>query len=231
MGAYGGKLVEWAKLVGGWSLELVRRPAGQHTFQVLPRRWVVERTFGWFNLQRRLSKDYEALCEITENLAVHRYDRTDPTATRSPCYFLDTLLEIEISADSYRWLVHPWVCPCLHRVARAFPGCRIRHNGCIPARAGGIDGVFPVGKVPAEKLFPRQVPQLNRRGNRNSGGRHAGGRLSWRGGVREATGSSSDWSGHKTTWVRDPVMGVLTVDLYPCASGVGSPAHVGRGAA
>ena len=54
-GAYGGKLVEWAKLVGGWSLELVRRPAGQHTFQVLPRRWVVERTFGWFNLQRRLS--------------------------------------------------------------------------------------------------------------------------------------------------------------------------------
>ena len=35
-GAYGGKLVEWAKLVGGWSLELVRRPAGQHTFQVLP---------------------------------------------------------------------------------------------------------------------------------------------------------------------------------------------------
>ena len=65
-GAYGGKLVEWAKLVGGWSLELVRRPAGQHTFQVLPRRWVVEWTFGWFNLQRRLSKDYEALCETTE---------------------------------------------------------------------------------------------------------------------------------------------------------------------
>ena len=57
---------QWAKLVGGWSLELVRRPAGQHTFQVLPRRWVVERTFGWFNLQRRLSKDYEALCETTE---------------------------------------------------------------------------------------------------------------------------------------------------------------------
>ena len=35
-------------------------------FQVLPRRWVVERTFGWLNLQRRLSKDYEALCETTE---------------------------------------------------------------------------------------------------------------------------------------------------------------------
>ena len=65
-GAYGGKLVEWAKTVGGWTLELARRPAPQHTFQALPRRWVVERTFGWLNLQRRLSKDYEALCEATE---------------------------------------------------------------------------------------------------------------------------------------------------------------------
>ena len=65
-GADGGKLVQWAQTVGGWTLELVRRPAQQHTFQVLPRRWVVERTFGWLNLQRRLSKDYEALCETTE---------------------------------------------------------------------------------------------------------------------------------------------------------------------
>ena len=66
-GAYGGKLVEWAKTAGGWTLEMVRRPAQQHTFQVLPRRWVVERTFGRLNLQRRLSKDYEALEETTEN--------------------------------------------------------------------------------------------------------------------------------------------------------------------
>ena len=65
-GAYGGKLVEWAQATAGWSMELVRRPVGQKTFQVLPKRWVVERTFGWLNLQRRLSKDYEALCETTE---------------------------------------------------------------------------------------------------------------------------------------------------------------------
>ncbi len=65
-GAYSGKLVGWAKAVGCWTLELVRRPAQQHTFQVLPQRWVVERTFGWLNRQRRLSKDYEALCETTE---------------------------------------------------------------------------------------------------------------------------------------------------------------------
>ena len=90
-GAYGGKLVEWARAVGGWSLELVRRPAQQRTFQVLPRRWVVERTFGWLNLQRRLSKDYESLCETTETwlyiamtgLMLRRLARNSP--------FLDTL--------------------------------------------------------------------------------------------------------------------------------------------
>ena len=39
------------------------RPAG---FRVLPRRWVVERTFAWLGRNRRLSKDYERLCETTE---------------------------------------------------------------------------------------------------------------------------------------------------------------------
>ena len=42
-------------------------------FQVVPRRWVVERTFGWLNLSRRLSKDYEVLpasCEAFVRLAM-----------------------------------------------------------------------------------------------------------------------------------------------------------------
>ena len=65
-GAYTGQLVEWAKRIGGWRLEVVPRPVQQHTFQVLPRRWVVERTFAWLGRQRRLSKDYEALSETTE---------------------------------------------------------------------------------------------------------------------------------------------------------------------
>ena len=65
-GAYAGKLVLWAKNVGGWSLELVRRPSHRQTFEVLPRRWVVERTFAWLGRYRRLSKDYEELPETTE---------------------------------------------------------------------------------------------------------------------------------------------------------------------
>ena len=52
-------VVGWAKSFGGWTLELVRKPKELRTFQVLPYRWKVERTLGWLNRSRRLSKDYE----------------------------------------------------------------------------------------------------------------------------------------------------------------------------
>jgi transposase len=48
-------------------LKIVKRDKGSQGFQVLPRRWVVERTFGWFNHFRRLSKDYERQPETSEN--------------------------------------------------------------------------------------------------------------------------------------------------------------------
>ena len=54
---YAGKLVQWTEQRCQWLLEIVRRTG--KGFQVLPRRWVVERTFGWFSRYRRLSKDYE----------------------------------------------------------------------------------------------------------------------------------------------------------------------------
>jgi len=50
----------------GFILETVLRSAQVKGFQVLPKRWVVERTFGWFNYWRRLSKDYEVLPETSE---------------------------------------------------------------------------------------------------------------------------------------------------------------------
>lgn len=65
-GGYAGKLVDWVKTVCHWVLDIVRRPKGMKGFQVLPRRWVVERTFGWLGRYRRLSKDYEELPETSE---------------------------------------------------------------------------------------------------------------------------------------------------------------------
>lgn len=56
-GGYAGALVSWAKEIG-LELEIVKKPKGG--FEVLPRRWVVERTFGWLVRNRRLRCDYEA---------------------------------------------------------------------------------------------------------------------------------------------------------------------------
>jgi putative transposase len=65
-GGYAGKLIEWVKATCGWVLEIVRRCDDVKGFQVIPHRWVVERTFGWLGRYRRLSKDYEGLVETSE---------------------------------------------------------------------------------------------------------------------------------------------------------------------
>lgn len=48
-------------------LEIVKRPDGAKGFQVLPQRWIVERTLAWLGNYRRLSKDYEVLPETSES--------------------------------------------------------------------------------------------------------------------------------------------------------------------
>ncbi len=65
-GSYAGKLIEWVKECESWALEIVKRCDNVAGFKVLPRRWVVERTFGWLGKYRRLSKDYEMLPESSE---------------------------------------------------------------------------------------------------------------------------------------------------------------------
>lgn len=68
-GGYKESLFEWIKTIKRWravSIEQVKRSDEQQGFVVLPKRWVVERTFGWLVKHRRLSKDYEALCETSE---------------------------------------------------------------------------------------------------------------------------------------------------------------------
>ena len=65
-GGYSGKLADWVRSFAGWVLEIVKRSDDQNGFVVLPRRRVVERTFGWLSRYRRLSKDYEFLPASSE---------------------------------------------------------------------------------------------------------------------------------------------------------------------
>jgi transposase len=58
-GGYTGRLVEWAKTVLALSIQIVKRTDDTTGFKVLPRRWVVERSFGWILKHRRCVRDYE----------------------------------------------------------------------------------------------------------------------------------------------------------------------------
>jgi putative transposase len=78
-GGYAGQLVDWVRDACHWLLSIVKRTSP--TFEVLPKRWVVERTFAWLTRYRRLARDYEVLPETMEaqtyavmtHLMVRRY--------------------------------------------------------------------------------------------------------------------------------------------------------------
>jgi transposase len=57
-GGYTGKLIDWAAAMFAWTIAIVKR-SDTGKFVVLPRRWIVERTFAWLALSRRLNRDYE----------------------------------------------------------------------------------------------------------------------------------------------------------------------------
>ncbi len=65
-GGYAGTLVGWVQASLRWTLTIVKRTDDMVGFEVLPTRWVVERTFGWLGNYRRLSKDYEGRTELSE---------------------------------------------------------------------------------------------------------------------------------------------------------------------
>ena len=63
-GAYSGAKLDTAlENIGRWTIEVIKRSDAASGFVVLPRRWVVERTFAWLNRNRRLAKDFEATLE------------------------------------------------------------------------------------------------------------------------------------------------------------------------
>jgi transposase len=69
--SYRGELIDWVyQLRHGRghrhvALQIVAK-SDDHQFVVLPKRWIVERSFAWLGRSRRLSKDYEALCQTSE---------------------------------------------------------------------------------------------------------------------------------------------------------------------
>ena len=59
-GGYAGeKMARVIRRTGAWSLEIVKRSDAATGFQVLPKRWIVERTFAWISRNRRLARDFE----------------------------------------------------------------------------------------------------------------------------------------------------------------------------
>lgn len=67
-GGYRGELIDKVKNSFGWLISIVLRTDKATNFQVLPKRWVVERTFAWFESYRRLSKDYEYKTDTSETM-------------------------------------------------------------------------------------------------------------------------------------------------------------------
>jgi transposase len=59
-------IVAWAWVRWTWTVEVVTALKDQKGFVVQPKRWIVERTFGWLNRSRRLSKDYERTTESSK---------------------------------------------------------------------------------------------------------------------------------------------------------------------
>ena len=90
--------------------------------------------------------------------------------------------------------------------------------------------MFPVGKRPLRIPVPTPGTTIEAAWEQEFWGPTCRRALIVRGGVREATGRSSDWSGHKTTLVRDPVW-VVTVDLHPHGEWGRVPGPCGAGVA
>jgi transposase len=88
---FAGQLVDWARRLLHTTVEVVRKPAGQRGFAVIPRRWAVERTLAWLTAHRRLARDYERHPEISEamirwaaiNGMLRRLTRGQPAARQA----------------------------------------------------------------------------------------------------------------------------------------------------
>ena len=65
-------------------------------FEVLPHRWIVERSFGWMNRYRRLSKDYEVYTESSESMIYGSFIRLMVRRLGAQCFVYKSALMIQI---------------------------------------------------------------------------------------------------------------------------------------
>jgi transposase len=83
-GGFAGRLLDWAQTLLATTLHIVRKPAGQRGFAVIPRRWAVERTLAWLTAHHRLAQDYKrdpAMSEAMIRWAAINTTTRHPTAT------------------------------------------------------------------------------------------------------------------------------------------------------
>ncbi|MGX7674602.1 transposase [Plantactinospora sp. DSM 117369] len=94
---FAGRLVDWATRILTTTRHIVRKPAGQKGFVLIPRRWPVERTFAWLTAHRRLARDYERDPATSEamirwaaiNTMVRRIARGEPAARQQRWHWPD----------------------------------------------------------------------------------------------------------------------------------------------
>lgn len=86
-GGYAGKKLRKAlRTIGDWRIEIIRRSDKADGFEVLPRRWVVERTFAWLGRCRRLAKDWERSIASSEAWATVAHIRILTRRLARYCY-------------------------------------------------------------------------------------------------------------------------------------------------
>jgi transposase len=94
-GAFARRLLDWARTILATTGHIVRRPADQRGFAVIPRRWAVERTLAWLTAHRRLARDYERDPAVSEamirwaaiNTMTRRLARGRPATRQQRCVF------------------------------------------------------------------------------------------------------------------------------------------------
>ena len=93
-GSYRGELIDWVPTNLHVVLEIVRKLEGQKGFQVLPKRWVIERTFAWISRNRRLARDYERLTQSSEAFIYLAMIRLGLSSPRSSLGVFKQLLRV-----------------------------------------------------------------------------------------------------------------------------------------